>query len=121
MFSFVLTVYGYFIALAYTFGGVTHVANLVGSGPPPPPAKKTLFRSLDVAYLLVNVLVIAGMTTTATWGYIAFFVAAGSQLVLYIGFADYFASDPDQRRQIHGLVRFHLATATVMASLLALS
>ena len=95
-----LTAIRYLIALAYTFGGATHVANLLGFGPPPPPDKQRVFRALDVAYLLINALVVIGMIIGATWGYTAFFAAAGSQLVLYLGFTDYFASDADQRRQL---------------------
>ena len=116
-----LTIFRYLIALAYAFGGAMHVANLSGFGPPPPPGKERVFRALDVAYLLVNALVVIGVTIGATWGYAAFFAAAGSQLVLYLGFTDYFASDADQRRQLRSLVHFHLITATVMATLLLLS
>ena len=113
-----LTVFGYLIAAAYTFGGAMHVANLLGFGSPPPPGKKRVYRSLDVAYVVANALVVVGMITGAMWGYVAFFAAVASQLVLYLGFTDYFASDADQRRQLQGLVRFHLTTATGMASLL---
>ena len=116
-----LTIFCYLIALAYAFGGAMHVANLSGFGPPPPPGKERVFRALDMAYLLVNALVVIGMTVGVTWGYAAFFAAAGSQLVLYLGFTDYFASDADQRRQLRGLVGFHLTTATAMATLLALT
>ena len=116
-----LTVFGYVIAAAYTFGGLTHVANLLGFGAPPPEGKKRVYRSLDVAYILVNVLVVVGMITGAAWGYVAFFGAVVSQLVLYVGFTDYFASDAEQRHQLRGLVRFHLTTATGMATLLILA
>lgn len=116
-----LTIYGYLIVVAYVFGGATHVANLTGFGQTPPPAKKTVFLTLDIAYLALNTIVVAGMIIGAMWGFVAFFVAAGSQLVLYVGFADYFASEANQRKQLRGLVHFHLVTAAVMASLLVLT
>ncbi len=107
------------IALAYTFGAAVHVANLAGFGPTPPAGKNRVFAALDIVYLVLNVAVIAGMIAGAPWGYVAFFVAAGSQVVLYVGFTDYFAADADQRGQLRGLVRFHVATAAVMVALLA--
>ena len=109
------------IALAYTFGGAVHVANLAGYGPPHPTDKKRVFTALDVGYFGLDIAVVIGMMTGATWGFVAFFVAAGSQIALYVGFTEYFASSTDQRRQIRGLVRFHLATTALMASLLALT
>ncbi len=116
--SLALTIFRGVIAIAYTFGGVTHIANLSGHGPPAPEGKRTLFRSLDVAYLVLDAAVVVGMVIGSTWGYVTFFAAAGSQLVLYVGFPGYFASTSDERRQLRGLVRFHVATAAAMTALL---
>ena len=119
--SIVLNVFRALIAIAYTMGGAVHAANLAGFGPPPPPEKRSVFRVLDVVYLALDIVVVVGMVTGAWWGFVAFFVAAGSQLVLYLGFADYFASDDEQHHQLSGLVHFHVLTAAVMGTLLALT
>ena len=116
--SVALNVFRGLIAVAYSLGAATHVGNLAGRGPVAPPDKKKLWRTLDVVYLGLDLVVVVGMIIGAAWGYGAFFVAATSQLVLYVGFPGSFASSPAERRQLRGLVRFHVVTAAAMISLL---
>ena len=116
--SLALTIFRGVIAIAYTIGGVTHIANLIGHGPPTPASKRIVFRSLDVVYVLLDATVVVGMVMGTAWGYATFFAAAGSQLVLYVGFPGYFASTDVERSQLRGLVRFHIATAAAMTALL---
>ena len=119
--SIALDVFRGFIVIAYGFGAATHVGNLVGRGPTPPPGREVLWRRLDVVYLALDLTVVVGVVLGAAWGYAAFFAAAASQLVLYLGFPDSFASTRDEHRQIRGLVHFHLATAAAMTTLLIAS
>ncbi|MDX1468675.1 MAG: hypothetical protein R3258_04990 [Acidimicrobiia bacterium] len=107
-----------FVAVFYAYGALVHAANLVGLGPPVPGDRVAVFTVLDVIFLVVDSAIVIGLWTGRNWGLVLFFLAAGSQMVMYVGFDGYFAFDEASRNSITQLIVFHLVSATVMFSLL---
>ena len=91
---------GYFlrlIAVAYLFGGLVHLGNLLGFG-------DAMVVALDA-------------WQRTHWGVACFFLASTSQLVLYLGFPTQFVTTAEDLANIRGLVGFHLVTLAAYATL----
>ena len=96
------------IAVAYFFGGLVHLGNLLGFGNIPSSEAPIGFLILDVVYLTLDALVVVGAWRRTSWGVACFFLAATSQLVLYVGFPTLIASTAEDLANIRGLVGFNL-------------
>ena len=109
------------VALFYAYGAIVHVMNmlsLTGFDWRSAPAK---WQALDVAYLIIDVVVVAGLLLSWKAGYVAFYLAALSQIVLYTAFRDWiidvppeFAVSDEQRSYLTGLVIFHCVTLVLV-------
>ena len=105
------------VALFYAYGAVVHVMNmlsLTGFDWRTAPAK---WQVLDVVYLAIDVVVVAGLLLSWKAGYIAFYLAALSQIVLYTVLRGWitdvpaeFAVSDEQQSYLTGLVVFHCVT-----------
>ena len=107
-------IYQRVIAAFYVYGALVHAGNLLGFGPEIPENRKTVFTTLDVIFLVLDIAVVVGLWRRRTWGLVLFLTAAGAQLVMYLGFPDYFATSPEFRAQIRILVIFHVVTVSLM-------
>ena len=110
------------VALFYAYGALVHVLNmlsLTGFHWPSAPLK---WQVLDVAYLLLDVVVIAGLLLRWRPGYVAFYLAALSQVVLYtvlrswiLDVPDAFRVSPEQAAYLDWLVGFHGVTLVLVS------
>ncbi len=101
----------------YAYGALVHVLNmlsLTGFDWRSAPIK---WQILDVVYLIVDVIVVAGLLLSWKAGYVAFYLAALSQIVLYTALRSWivdvppeFAVSDEQRSYLTGLVIFHCVT-----------
>jgi len=112
------------IAAFYAYGAVVHVANMASLTGFDWMAAPRLWQALDVAYLILDVAVVAGLILKRPFGLIAFILAAVSQIVLYTVFRDAvaltgteFALAPEQMAYLTTLVMFHVVTLVVFALL----
>ena len=115
------------VALFYLYGASVHILNmlsLTGFSWPDAPLK---WQILDVVYLVLDLLVVVGIFTNRPIGFVAFYIAAISQIILYTVFQAWivdvpeaFAVTDDQRAYLTTLTYFHLVTILlVTAALLA--
>ena len=105
----------------YAYGALVHVMNmlsLTGFDWRSAPVK---WQALDVAYLVIDVIVVAGLVLNWKAGYIAFYLAALSQIVLYTALRSWivdvppeFAVSDEQRSYLTGLVVFHCVTLALV-------
>ncbi len=75
------------------------------------------WRVLDVAYLILDLLVVVGFFAGWKIGFVAFYLAATSQILLYTVFRSWiivvpgeFSVSADQQSYLTTLVIFHLVT-----------
>lgn len=110
------------VAAFYLYGAAVHVLNmlsLTGFEWRAAPAK---WQVLDVAYLILDLVVVAGLPLNWKAGFVAFYLAAISQIVLYTLFRDWildvpveFAVSDEQRGYLTGLVVFHCTTIVLIS------
>ena len=105
------------IALFYLYGAAVHALNILGLSGFDWQAAPLKWQVLDIAYLAIDLLVVAGSILSWKIGYGAFYVAAVSQIILYTVFRDWiadvpqdFSLDEEQRGYLTSLVVFHCVT-----------
>ena len=113
------------IAVAYAYGALVHVLNMLsvtGFEWSNAPLK---WQVLDVAYLIIDVAVVIGLIGKRAFGIIAFLIGAVSQILLYTLFRAWiidvpveFAPTPEQVTYLTTLVWFHIVTLGIFAILL---
>ena len=113
------------VALFYAYGAIVHVMNmlsLTGFDWRSAPVK---WQVLDIVYLVIDVVVVVGLLLSWKAGYVAFYLAALSQIVLYTMFRNWivdvppeFAVSDEQRSYLTGLVIFHSVTLVLVTAAL---
>ena len=109
------------VALFYAYGAIVHVMNmlsLTGFDWRSAPAK---WQALDIVYLVIDIVVVAGLMLSWKVGYLAFYLAALSQIILYTALRSWiidvpteFSVSDEQRSYLTGLVVFHLVTLVLV-------
>ena len=109
------------VALFYAYGALVHVMNmlsLTGFDWQSAPVK---WQALDVIYLVIDIVVVVGLLLSWKAGYVAFYIAALSQILLYTVFRSWivdvppeFAVSDEQRSYLTGLVVFHCVTLVLV-------
>ena len=122
--AWVATVILWVVAVFYAYGALVHILNIAGFSDFSWIDAPLKWQVLDVIYLVIDVVVAIGLPLGWVTGYVAFFSAAGSQIVLYTLLRDWildvpeaFARSPQDVEYLDGLVAFHLVTlvAVVLA------
>jgi hypothetical protein len=105
------------VSVFYAYGAAVHVANMLGWTGFDWRHAPLKWQALDVVYLVLDVIVAAGLWRAARSAVVAFFVAAVSQIALYtvgrswiLDVPANFAPAPDQIGYLDGLVAFHFVT-----------
>ena len=105
------------VALFYLYGAAVHLFNILGLSGFDWRAAPLKWQVLDIVYLIVDLLVVAGLILSWKIGFIAFYVAAISQIILYTALRDWiidvppeFSVSEEQRGYLTSLVVFHCVT-----------
>ena len=113
------------VSAFYAYGAIVHVMNMAGLNNFDWTRAPLKWQVLDIAYFLLDVVVVIGLVLRWTARYVAFFAAALSQILLYTVLRSWilevpveFARTPEEIGYLGGLVTFHLLT--VAAVLLAI-
>ena len=111
------------VALFYAYGATIHVLNmlsLTGFDWATLPLK---WQVLDVVYLILDMVVVLGLVLGWKIGYVAFYLAALSQVVLYtllggwiVDVSPEFSVSDEQRSYLTGLVVFHILTLVLVTA-----
>ena len=111
------------VALFYAYGAVVHVLNMLSLSGFDWPSAPLKWQALDIVYLVLDVIVVAGLLLSWKAGYAAFYVAAISQIILYTVFRNWitdvppeFAVTAEQRSYLTGLVIFHCVTVVLVTA-----
>lgn len=109
------------VAAFYAYGTLVHVLNMAGLSGFDWAAVPLKWQVLDVVYLILDVVVVAGFVRGWRAGSVAFFAAATSQIVLYTAFRAWildvpeaFARTPEEIAYLDALVVFHLVTLVLV-------
>ncbi len=105
------------LSLCYAFGASVHAGNLLGFGKYKLADMPRLLLIADIAYLVLDVVVVIGLWKGTTWGMICLFAAAGSQVLIYTVWPEAFTETDEERAQIRGMVWFHVVTVTIFVVL----
>ena len=110
------------VAACYAYGALVHVLNIAGLGGFNWRDAPLKWQVLDIAYLILDVTVVAGLPLLWRAGIVAFYAAALSQILLYTVFRAWvidvpeaFARSPDDLRYLDGLVAFHVVTLALVS------
>ena len=119
------TVVIWIIALFYLYGAAVHVFNILGLSGFDWRTAPLKWQVLDIVYLIIDLLVVTGLILSWKAGFVAFYVAAISQIVLYTIFQDWIVDVPaeftvseEQRGYLTTLVIFHCVTIALVTSAL---
>ncbi len=109
------------LALFYAYGALVHILNMAGLTGFDWSKAPLKWQSLDVAYLILDVLVVVTLVTGRVVGGVLLAMAALSQIVLYtvlrdwiIDVPDAFRPDSDQLAYLDLLVAFHMASLVAL-------
>lgn len=110
------------VAAFYFYGAAVHVFNILSLSGFDWRAAPTKWQVLDVVYLILDALVVVGLVLSWKLGFIAFYVAAVSQIILYTLLRNWiidvpaeFAVSEEQRGYLTGLVIFHCVTVVLVS------
>jgi len=113
------------IALFYLYGAAVHALNILGLSGFDWQTAPLKWKVLDIVYLIIDLLVVVGLILSWKAGFVAFYVAAISQIVLYTIFRDWIVDVPaefsvteEQRGYLTSLVIFHCVTIVLVTSAL---
>jgi len=116
------------IACFYAYGAAVHVMNMLSMTGFDWATSPFKWRVLDWVYLMLDVIVAVGLVLNWKIGFVSFFCAAISQIVLYTVFRTWvvdvpaaFQRSPDQLAYLDALVIFHCVTIVVMIACLSIS
>lgn len=105
------------VAAFYAYGAYVHVANILGWNGFDWATAPLKWQVLDIVYLVLDLLVAIGLVLAWRIGYVAFFLAAVSQIILYtvlrawiIDVPEAFVKSPEEVQYLDGLVIFHIVT-----------
>jgi len=105
------------LVTSYAYGALVHVQNILGLNGFDWADAPLKWRVLDITYLVLDMTVVVGLMTGLLLGYVAFFVAATSQILLYTVFRKWivhvpgkFVRSPEEITYLDGLVAFHIVT-----------
>jgi hypothetical protein len=79
------------LAVVLGYGAIVHLADIAGFGEKPWLETPLSWRIGDLVYAPLNLLAAVGLWMRARWGIVLFFVAVGSQFVVYTAVIDDFA------------------------------
>ena len=116
------------IAAFYTYGAAVHVMNMLSLTGFDWASSPVKWQVLDWVYLLLDVIVAIGLVLNWTIGFVSFFCAAISQIVLYTVFRTWIVDVPaafqrssEELAYLDTLVIFHCVTIVVMIVCLSVS
>ena len=109
------------VAFFYLYGASVHVLNMLSLTGFDWLASPLKWQVLDVVYLILDLLVAVGLFAGWKIGFIAFYIAAVSQSLLYTVLKDWVITVPadflvsaEQQSYLATLVIFHLVTLVVV-------
>ena len=109
------------IALFYFYGAIVHVFNIFSLSGFDWCAAPFKWKVLDVVYLVIDLVVAVGLIRGWKLGYLAFYLAAISQIILYTAFRDWIVDVPaeflvseEQLGYLTTLVVFHCVTIALL-------
>lgn len=109
------------VALFYLYGAAVHVFNMLGLSGFDWRAAPLKWQALDAVYLVIDLVVAAGLILGWKVGFVAFYVAALSQIILYTVLREWiidvppeFAVSEEQRGYLTSLVVFHCVTMVLV-------
>ena len=110
------------VAAFYFYGALVHVANILGLTGFNWLEAPLKWQALDVVYLLLDVIVVTGFLRQWLVGYVAFYVASTSQIILYTALRDWiidvpqaFARSSEEIAYLDHLVVFHAVTLVLVS------
>ena len=106
------------LALLYFYGATVHYANLLGFGEIPFRESPLSWQVGDISYGILGTLTFIGLWLKTRWGIIGFFLSAVSQLILYLGFPQWFAFNSEQHQLLWSMIIFHFVTLSIFFALL---
>ena len=109
------------VALFYLYGAAVHVFNILGLSGFDWKVAPLKWQVLDVVYLVIDLLVVIGLILSWRAGFVAFYIAAISQIILYTVFREWIIDVPPefsvseaQRGYLTSLVIFHCVTIALV-------
>lgn len=115
------------ITTFYAYGAAVHVMNMLSLTGFDWASSPIKWRVLDWVYLLMDVSVAIGLVLKWRVGFVCFFCAAFSQIVLYTAFRSWvvdvpaaFQRSPEELAYLDTLLMFHAVTILVMIACLSI-
>ena len=113
------------VAAFYAYGTLVHILNmasLTGFEWAQAPSK---WQALDIIYLVLDITVATGLMVRWRIGYVSFYIAALSQILLYTVFRSWivdvpeeFSRTPEELSYLDSLVWFHILTLILVTAAL---
>lgn len=116
------------VAAFYAYGAAVHVMNMAGFSGFDWSQAPALWQVLDLAYLILDIVVVVGLVTATGAGVAAFLLGASSQIVLYTVFREAVLQAPgappvtsEQAGYLDTLVVFHVSCLAIFGALAVLA
>lgn len=106
----VMGIYLKILAAAFMVFAGRHFTNLLGFGDIKLEEMTVYWLIANNVYALFFAVTAVGLWTLRPWGVACFLIAVSSQLILYVGFPEYFSGLGDQEQSFQSIINFHIST-----------
>lgn len=101
------------LAVIYVAGAIFHFSNLLGVGFASFEETPVPSRIADMVYGQFYVISALGLWMRRPWGVLSFFIIALSQLILYWGFTNLFATNNEHLFILQGITNIQISTLAI--------
>jgi len=101
------------LAVIYACAAVLHIGSILGFGRIPFAEAPLSWQLSDIAYGIVDTIAAVGLFLLKSWGVVAFFVAAISEILLFTLAPDWFVVEKWQLTLLRGFVVYHIIAIAI--------
>jgi hypothetical protein len=101
------------LAVIYAFAAILHIGSILGFGRIPFAEAPLSWQLSDIFYGVVDSVAAVGLFLTRQWGIWAFFLAAGSEILLFTFVPEWFVVEPEHLTMLRGFIVYHVVALTI--------
>jgi len=108
-----MKIYLRILAAIYAFAAILHIGSVLGLGRMPFSEMPLSWQLSDIFYGVVDTVAAVGLFRLRPWGVAAFFVAAISEILLFMLVPEWFVIEPQQLTMLRGFVVYHVVAISI--------
>jgi len=105
------------LSVIYAFAAALHIGSILGFGRTPFEEAPLSWQLSDIFYGIVDTVAAVGLFQQKSWGLVAFFIAAISEILLFSLVPHWFVVEPSQLPMLRGFIVYHVIAMSIYIAL----